>query len=186
VSTGTTHGYLEARDFDYCPWCGSRLAGRKIDGRDRLSCSNCEFIWYKNPVPAAGAIIHADGDILLVKRKYPPAAGDWCFPAGFQENDESPVDCCIREVREETGLDIRIESLFWNYRAGDDPRTMVVLMLYLARVVGGTMKAGDDALEAGFFGIDSVPDNIAFSAHRRAIAHFKEYLRRGAFPHDSQ
>jgi 8-oxo-dGTP diphosphatase len=136
-------------------------------------------------VPGAGAIIHSDGDILLVKRKFPPGAGDWCLPAGFQEYDESPVECCIREVKEETGLDIRIESLFWNYRAGDDPRTIVVLMLYLAQIVGGRISAGDDAIEVSFFAVDSIPGNIAFRAHRLAIAHFREYLKKGTLPYDS-
>jgi len=184
VSNTNDHGYLEARDYIYCPWCGTTLEERAFDGIVRRGCPNCDFIWYKNPVPAAGAIIHDNGQLLLVKRRYPPAKGDWCFPAGFQEYYESPVECCIREVKEETGLDISIDSLFWNYRAGDDPRTMVVLFLYLASIVGGSPKAGDDAEKVEFFPVNEVPDNIAFSAHREAIYHFREYLSSGLPPKD--
>lgn len=176
------NGYLEAREFKFCPWCGESLSVKQLDGRDRRYCAGCGFIWYKNPVPAAGAIIYNDGRLLLVKRKYPPREGDWCLPAGFQEYDESPAECCIREVKEETGLDIKIDSLFWNYKAGDDPRTMVVLILYLASVRDGELKAGDDAIEVDYFDLRKIPSNIAFKAHRRAIEHVREYIKSGELP----
>lgn len=184
MSSNGENKFVPAKDYRYCPWCGSSLTEKGIDGRTRLSCPECDFIWYKNPIPAAGAIIHNNGSLLLVKRKYPPAEGDWCIPAGFQEHDESPTECCIREVKEETGLDIKIEKMFWSYRAGDDPRAMVVLILYLASITGGEIKAGDDALEVEYFPMDSIPVNIAFRAHRKAITHFKEYLLSGHLPKD--
>ena len=175
-----------AKDFEFCPWCGSTLEPRRSDGKERPACTSCEYVWYKNPIPAAGAIIVDDHRLLLVKRKYPPAAGDWCIPAGFMEYDESPTECCIREVKEETGLTIKIDKLFWNYRAGDDPRSMVVLMLYLASVVDGDLIPGDDALESKYFDLDSLPANIAFSAHRKAIKDLRSYLETGRLPHENE
>lgn len=182
MSAANNHEYLAARDFEFCPWCGRRLGNRTIDGRTRSACSECGYIWYKNPIPAAGGIIHNNGDLLLVKRKYDPQKGLWCLPAGFQEYDESPVDCCRREIKEETGLDVEIERLFWNYKAGDDPRAMVVLFLYLVKVVGGKLEPGDDAIEVEYFPLDSIPREIAFSAHVRAISHFREFLNSGKLP----
>jgi len=176
------HKLVEARLYRFCPWCASPLAKRDFDGRWRLSCSACDFIWYKNPIPAAGAILNRDGKILLVKRKYPPRVGDWCFPAGFMEYDESPVECCIREVKEETGLDIVINRLFWNYSGHDDPRSNAVLAMYLADIAGGQLTAGDDALDVGFFDLDSTPHNIAFKAHRDAIADYKRFIETGLLP----
>ena len=170
------------RDYEYCPWCSSPLEEKDFEGRKRLKCRVCDFVWYRNPVPAAGAIIYGDRGLLMVKRKFEPASGGWTLPAGFMEYDESPTECCIREIKEETGLDIEIKRLFWNYKAGDDPRTMVVLILYLADITGGELRAGDDAVEAGFFGLDNLPSNIAFKAHRRAIADFRDYLKDGRFP----
>jgi 8-oxo-dGTP diphosphatase len=134
-------------------------------------------------VEAAGAIIVVKNRLLLVKRKYPPGVGDWCIPAGFMEYNESAVKCCIREVKEETGLDIKIEKLFWNYKAGDDPRSMVVLILYLADVIGGDLKPGDDAVETEYFDLEDLPSNIAFSAHRKAIKDLKIYLESGKLPY---
>jgi ADP-ribose pyrophosphatase YjhB (NUDIX family) len=182
LSTPAEHKLVGARDYKFCPWCRAILIEKKLDGRTRLRCPDCDFVWYKNPVPAAGAII-SDGDrLLLVKRKYAPEIGGWTLPAGFMEYDESPMECCIREIKEETGLDIKITGLFWNYKAGDDPRTMVVLILYLADMIGGELKPGDDAAEVDFFALDNLPANIAFSAHRRAIADYRTFLSTGAFP----
>jgi 8-oxo-dGTP diphosphatase len=183
--TGSDKGNLiHTRDYRFCPRCSAALEEKDLDGRKRLVCPDCDFVWYKNPVPAAGAIVYNDHGLLMVKRKFEPASGDWSLPAGFMEHDESPTECCIREIKEETGLDISINRLFWNYKAGDDPRAMVVLILYLADIVGGRLKAGDDAVEASFFPLDKLPSNIAFRAHRRAIADFMAYLKDGRFPRD--
>jgi 8-oxo-dGTP diphosphatase len=176
---------IKPRDYRYCPWCSSPLEEKDFDGRKRLKCPSCDFVWYKNPVPAAGAIVYKEHGLLMVKRKFEPASGDWSLPAGFMEYDESPAECCIREIKEETGLDIRINRLFRNYKAGDDPRTMVVLILYLAEITGGRLEAGDDAAEVGFFGLEKLPSNIAFSAHRTAIADFADYLESGRFPDEN-
>jgi ADP-ribose pyrophosphatase YjhB (NUDIX family) len=183
VSIPEEHKLVEAKDFKFCPWCASPLENRRLDGKMRPACTSCEYIWYKNPIPAAGAIIVVKNRLLLVKRKYPPGVGDWCIPAGFMEYNESAVKCCIREVKEETGLDIKIEKLFWNYKAGDDPRSMVVLILYLADVIGGDLKPGDDAVETEYFDLEDLPSNIAFSAHRKAIKDLKIYLESGKLPY---
>lgn len=177
------HKLVEARHFSYCPWCASELTSKMADGKDRLHCPNCDFIWYRNPIPAAGAIISVQGEILLVKRKYPPRVGEWCFPAGFMEYDESPVQCCKREIKEETGFDINIARLFWVYSGHDDPRSNAVLILYLANIVSGEPTPGDDALDMGFFELDKTPENIAFKAHRDAIIDFRRYIETGLFPY---
>ena len=176
------HKLVEARPYIYCPWCASALVEKEHDGRIRLRCPNCDFVWYRNPIPAAGAIIYQDGEILMVRRKYPPRIGDWTFPAGFMEYDEAPTECCIREIKEETGLEIKITGLFWNYAGHDDPRSNAVLMLYIAKIIGGVITPGDDAAEVQFFALDKTPSNIAFQAHRDAIVHFREYLKSGQFP----
>jgi 8-oxo-dGTP diphosphatase len=180
------HKLVEAKDYKFCPWCGSNLEPRQMDGRERMACVSCDFVWYKNPIPATGAIILSGSRLLLVKRKYPPGVGDWCIPAGFMEYNESPVECCMREIKEETGLGIEIGKLFWNYRAGDDPRSMVVLILYLANVINGDLVPGDDAEECRYFDLDNLPSNIAFSAHRRAIKDLRIYLEKGVLPHANE
>jgi NADH pyrophosphatase NudC (nudix superfamily) len=96
--------------FRYCPRCAAELVEKTLDGRVRLACpgDSCDYIFYQNPVPAAGAVIVVDDRILLVRRAHPPRIGDWTLPAGFMEWDEHPTDTATRELKEETGLDVRL------------------------------------------------------------------------------
>lgn len=163
--------------FKFCPLCGEILSQEEIDNHSRLTCSNknCDFIFYQNPIPAAGAIILNDNKILLVKRAHPPRIGYWCIPAGFMEWNEHPTDTAVREVKEETGIDIKIKSLFQIYTGKDDPRSNSVLILYLADKIGGELCAADDALDVGYFDLGNLPGEIAFEAHIRAIEEFKKH-----------
>lgn len=163
--------------YRFCPRCGSTLTEKHLDGLTRMVCPapDCGFVFYQNPVPAAGALLVKDDKILLVKRAHPPKIGWWCLPAGFMEWKEHPTQTTIREIKEETGLDIEIDTFFEVYSGDDDPRTNAVLILYLAEITGGNLKAADDALEVRFFGFDELPDNIAFISHRQALS---DYIKR--------
>lgn len=164
--------------YRFCPRCANGLVEREMDGHRRMQCPDpeCGFVYYQNPVPAAGAIVEANGKILMVKRAHPPAIGDWCFPAGFMEWQEHPAQTAVREVGEETGLKIELVSFFEVYSGNDDPRANAVLILYLARATGGELKAADDALEVAYFDPHETPSNIAFEAHRRAIADYRKLI----------
>jgi 8-oxo-dGTP diphosphatase len=164
--------------YRICPRCGTTLVERELDGRRRPACPDphCHFVFYQNPVPAAGAIIVEDNRVLMVKRAHPPRVGWWCLPAGFMEWHEHPTQTAVREIREETGLDIELTSFFEVYSGTDDPRVNAVLMLYLAKRIGGRLEANDDALEVRFFGFDELPDEIAFASHRQALADYRRRL----------
>jgi len=163
--------------YRFCPVCGKPMVVIEVEGRQRMICQDksCGYVYYQNPVPAAGAIIVQNDQVLLVKRAYPPRIGWWCIPAGFMEWNEHPEQTAIREITEETGLNVELTSFFEVYSGNDDPRTNALLLLYLARTVGGTLKAADDALEVRYFSFDNLPEDIAFEAHRQALA---DYIRR--------
>lgn len=167
--------------YTFCPLCGKVLVQAALDGHQRMHCADdaCGFVFYQNPIPAAGAIIVKDDSILLVKRAHPPRVGWWCIPAGFMEWSEHPEQTAVREVREETGLDIALTSFFEVYTGVDDPRSNAVLLLYLAEIVSGTMQASDDALDVRFFRFNDLPDQIAFESHRRACADYTRRFRQG-------
>jgi len=154
----------------YCLRCGTRLVPRDDHGSMRPTCPNCGFIYYRNPVPAAGVILPHDGEVLLVRRRYAPRAGAWCLPAGFMEYGETPEHCARRELHEETGLRVRLTGLFGVYAGFDDPRVRAILILYTAQRLGGRLTPGDDATAAKFFPLTRLPRAIAFEAHRRALA----------------
>ena len=164
--------------YKYCPACGKEMNERELDGHKRLVCpdNQCGFIYYQNPVPAAGVIVAQNNEILLVKRAHPPKIGWWCIPAGFMEWNEHPSETAIRELEEETSLTVKISSFFNVYSGNDDPRTNAILMLYLGDIVSGTPKAADDALEVGFFPLEALPDKIAFQTHIQALSDYRELV----------
>ena len=151
-----------------------------MEGRERQVCGACGWIRYLNPVPAAAGIVSRDGGVLLVRRAVDPRARAWCLPAGFEEFDESPEAACVREVREETGLEVAVTRLHGLYYGVDDPRYRVILVVYETRVLGGILKAGDDAAEVRVFPLDALPADIAFENHRKVLAELRARAGRTA------
>ena len=170
--TDLTKGIEKA--YRYCPRCGAEMLEKTVDYKKRKVCPVCDYVFYHNPVPAAGVVIEEGGKILLVRRKYEPYKGDWCLPAGFMEYDESPEQCAIREAREELSVNVKLDGLYGVYSGKDDPRTHAVLVMYWAKITRGNLKPGDDAEEITYFAEDEVPPNIAFLAHRQIIKEFFE------------
>jgi 8-oxo-dGTP diphosphatase len=160
-------------DFRYCPRCSAELIKKRVDHSLRKICPVCGFVSYRNPAPAAGVIIEKEGQIVLVRRKYNPYKGDWCLPAGFMEYGESPEHCAVREVKEETNLEIKLTGLFRVYSGSDDPRVRAILIVYLGKILSGEPAPGDDASEVKFFPFNNIPQNIAFQSHRQTL---KDYF----------
>jgi 8-oxo-dGTP diphosphatase len=154
------------------------MAAAEDHGMVRPTCPSCGYVWYRNPVPAAGVLLVEAGRVLLVKRRWEPRAGDWCLPAGFMEAGERPEQTAVRELQEETGVIAQLTGLFGVYAGFDDPRVRAVLILYTGIATGGQARAGDDASELAWFPLDALPDELAFASHRQALAEFRERLAR--------
>ena len=161
----------------FCMVCGGRMRKIREHGVPRVACATCGFIAYRNPVPACGVLIQRGESILLARRGHEPRKNAWGIPAGFMEYGEHPERTAAREALEETGLRVKLTGLFGVYAGRDDPRTRAVLILYHARVLGGRLKAGDDAIELGFFPLDKLPRPIAFHSHREALRDLRRLNR---------
>ena len=102
------------------------------------------------PIVGVGAVI-IDGDrVLLVKRAHEPLKGQWSLPGGAVEVGESLEAGLVREVREETCLDVTVGPVVEVLdRIGRDATGRVehhfVIVDYLCRVAGGTATCGSDA-----------------------------------------
>jgi ADP-ribose pyrophosphatase YjhB (NUDIX family) len=96
-----------------------------------------------------GAVVVQNGQVLLVRRGREPLKGHWSLPGGLIEVGESLHEGVVREVREETGLEVEpvelIELLDRIHREGNRIRYHYVIADYLCRVKGGVLKASSDA-----------------------------------------
>lgn len=117
-------------------------------------------------------MVPVDGGLVLVRRKFEPYVNWWCLPGGFMERSEHPEESAIREVFEETGLQVQIDRLLGAYSPGRGIN--VVILFYLARPIGGTLTPGDDASEVKVFQREELPDNIAFELHRKMVSNWFE------------
>ncbi len=106
---------------------------------------------------ACDMILIEDGKLLLVKRAKEPFKGEWALPGGRIEENETAEQCAVREMKEETGLDVEPVRLVGIYSDPDrDPRGIIAAS-YIVRRTGGELKAGDDAGEAAWFPLDKLP-----------------------------
>ncbi len=104
----------------------------------------------------AGALVHRGGRLLLVKRNEKPSKGMWSFPGGAVELGETTSDAAVREIKEETGLDIEIERLFdvityLPSERGAGARNQVIVVDYLAKPRRGRVRLNRESSDFGWF-----------------------------------
>ncbi len=155
--------------FPHCPHCRTDMVQKIEGGHTRPVCPACGFVQYLNPSPGAAVIIMRGPKICLVQRKFAPKQGQWTLPTGFMEWDEEAPAAAVREVQEETGLDVKITGLFSVETGVLPPDIPVLVVFFKATETGGTLQAGDDAAAAGFFDLHDLPGPIAFASHRKTL-----------------
>jgi mutator protein MutT len=115
------------------------------------------------PAVAVGAIVIDKGTILLVKRDREPARGQWSLPGGRVETGESLREAVVREVREETGIDVDVDGLIGVAErvVRDDDGAVsfhYVILDYVCAPRSTAAKAGDDVSEARWVPVGELND----------------------------
>jgi len=130
----------------------------------------------KRPLVAVdGVVVRRGGSIVLVKRRRPPYEGYWALPGGLVEYGETVEEAVVREVKEETGLDVEIKGLVGVYSRPDrDPRGHVISIAFLVVEVGGELRGSREA-EVGEFYV--IPRELAFD-HREILRDGLELTKR--------
>jgi ADP-ribose pyrophosphatase YjhB (NUDIX family) len=124
---------------------------------------------------SAVAVVEQDGKVLMVKRALEPGIGLWSLPGGYVDRGEVVEEAAAREVWEETGLRVEIEGLVGLFSERGHP---VIVAAFAARELGGTLAAGDEALDLGFFPLDALPD-LAFPRDRLILERWLEWSKCG-------
>ena len=113
----------------------------------------------ERPLVGVGVVVIDQGRMLLVERGSRPLTGTWAVPGGKVGYGETLTDAAVREIREETGLEVELGGVVWVGEAlgdGDPPEHHVVLVDFAGRVTGGEMVAGDDASDAAFVPLEEL------------------------------
>ena len=128
----------------FCPKCGRDLKSVEIDGRSRQGCSSssCDYVFWDNPTPVVAALVEREGLVVLVRNKqWPPKM--YGLVTGFLEKNETPESGVLREVKEELGLDGRIDDFIGCYSFFE----MNQLILAFHVQVQGEMTLGQELAE---------------------------------------
>ncbi len=109
-------------------------------------------------VGSDAAIFNEAGEILLMERA---DGSGWCLPCGWVEPNETPLEATIREVREETGLEVVVKQLVGVFTrmpsASNGPHTMIAV-LHLGEIVGGELTLSHEGSALRYWPIDDVQD----------------------------
>jgi 8-oxo-dGTP diphosphatase len=121
-------------------------------------------------------VIVREGKVLLQKRSFGMFRGCWVLPGGRVEAGEDTWRACVREAREETGLDVSIVRMIGFYDdPGRDPEKHAVSMAFLCRPVKGRPRKSGEATEIKWFPISQLPGKMGFD-HARIIADARRLL----------
>jgi len=118
----------------------------------------------------AGAVVCREGKILLQRRSDNAA---WGLPGGILELDETYEEAAVREVREETGLTVRLTALLGIYHNYDmmwpnGDRAHTIGAIYTAEILSGEPRIDEESLELRFFAQEELPE-LCFPDHRAAV-----------------
>lgn len=144
--------------------------------KKNLICPHCgkPYSAWRNPSPTVDVVIHdADRGVVIIKRANVPHG--YALPGGFIDEGEQAEAAAIREMKEETGLDVELLGLLGVYSRPDrDPRQHTLSTVFVGRAKNpGALQAGDDAAQAAWHHLDDLPEPIVFD-HKKILADFAE------------
>jgi 8-oxo-dGTP diphosphatase len=167
--------------FRFCPVCGTAFETVVIEERPRPKCPACGFVYFRNALPAVSILV-IDGDRIVLCRRTARSTlgGLWCLPCGFVEYDEDYLTAGLREVKEETGLDVEITSLISVVSNFLTPRVHSLVPVLTARPIGGELKGGDDIDLAVWHTYGEALPELAFEADGHIIERYFQTRLAGA------
>ena len=153
----------------HCSYCGHPFAADQSWPR---RCSGCTNVTYINPLPVAVVLVPVDAGLLVIRRAIAPAIGQLALPGGFLELHETWQQGCVRELREETGLDVDADEIrLFRVLSAASQGLVLVFGLAPACRVGDLppFRANDEASEMVVL---PGPQALAFPLHTLVVADY--------------
>ncbi len=126
-------------------------------------------------IGCSGLIYDATRERILLTRR--TDNGQWCLPGGRMESGESLAEACIREVKEETGLDVKIIRLIGVYSTphrivtyADGNQWQIVAHSFEVKVISGELTLSDETTAFGYFSPEEISKLDLMDHHRERIA----------------
>ncbi|MFW9889485.1 MAG: NUDIX domain-containing protein [Candidatus Thorarchaeota archaeon] len=133
---------------------------------------------YRNPSPAVDVAVIDGNNLLLVKRGKNPFKDRWALPGGFVEYGETVENTAVREVLEETGVQITLEAILGVYSDPKrDPRGHTLTTVFIGRRTGGEPVGGDDAAEAFWVELNSLNSEMLAFDHSIIVDDLRRWLK---------
>lgn len=109
------------------------------------------------PIVGVGGVVITDGRALLIRRGYPPLEGQWSIPGGTLKIGETIVEGILRELEEETSIEVRVLGMievFERIFRDEDGKVQYhfVILDYLCEMAGGSARAGGDVVDVAWAG----------------------------------
>jgi len=159
-----------AGEFSHCPFCRTALIRQEVGGVGRAACPGCGFVQFISPSATVSVLVVEGDRVLLGRRLSEPGRGLWSLPAGYLEFADDLVGAGVREVREETGLEVDITSIFNVIVSFWSPEYHFLTVFLVGHVVGGELCAADDLAEVAWFPLTGPFPEMAFQEDVDMIA----------------
>lgn len=158
--------------FRFCPQCGGRLTQKKIGDEGEVPfCGDCNRPWFGFSYPCVICLLtDGEGKYALIRQTY--ATRNYVCVAGFIHEGETAEQTAVREVREETGLEVLSMRYISSYYY---PKHDNLMIGYLCTVKRGEFRLSDEVERAGWFGLEEARELLSHGTVGREL--FRDSLK---------